>query len=79
MRFTKKIAKKKIKISRNATPGSTIRSCIKFFDGKVYYDCAWEIGLDEDKVYTSLEKWGWIEDRGLFILTKDGFNELNYI
>lgn len=77
-RFTKKFAKNHIRITRNATPNSTIRACIKFFDGNKYYDSAWEIGLEDEKVYSSLEKWGWIKFKGLHVLTKEGFNEIPF-
>jgi hypothetical protein len=73
MKITKQFCKENLRLNRNTTPGSTLRSCLR-----VPQEIEWSEELSA-RLYSNLEKWGWIEDRGMYILTREGFGEIPFV
>lgn len=74
MKLTKKFVRENTTISKvTTTNGSTLRGC-QFRVGFTI-DCE-EL---ETRFYANLEKWGWIEDRGAFVITWEGMRNIPMI
>jgi len=75
IRLTRETLKTNIRLRTGTLPGALTRNAIKFSD--LFQNLIYETsGAFEDRVYKRLENLGWIEYRGLPIITRNGYQEL---
>jgi hypothetical protein len=73
MRLTKNYVIANTSISKvYATNGSTLEGC-RF---KMSFDL---LNRTDDRLYANMLKWGWIQDRGRYVITWEGLRNLRMI
>jgi len=73
MKLTKKYVIANTSISRiYSTNGSTLEGC-RF---EMSFDLS---NRTDDKLYTNMLKWGWIQDRGRYVITWEGIKNLKML